>query len=68
MSMMRHPKQTVWMQLYKDRTGFDAAIKLNDLEDGSISFAEFAKANIKWYEAHSQDAYLAISRSIPCAH
>jgi hypothetical protein len=67
MSIKRHPKQLAWIKLYEERTGFVPLIKLDELEDGKIGFEEYAKANVKWYENHSQDAYLAISRDIPRA-
>jgi len=67
MSIKRHPKQIAWMKLYEDRTGFTPVIGLKELEDGQIGFQEFAKSNIKWYESHSHDAYLAISRDVPCS-
>ena len=65
MSINRHPKQLAWMQLFQDRTGFDACIGLPELESGKIGFSEFAQANIKWYEAHSQGAITDITRNVP---
>ena len=65
MSVKRTKKQLAWMQLYEDQTGCDAAIRLRELEEGKIGFAEFAQANIKYYEVRTQGVVTEISRDVP---
>ena len=46
-------KQRAWLEYYEVQTGYDV-IKLDELEAGTITFAEVRRWNTKWYEGHIQ--------------
>ena len=53
------PKQRAWLQNYYDQTGFDALYQ-EDFDARKITFLELVRANIDWYESHSNATMRAI--------
>lgn len=54
-------EQLSWITLYQFQTDFDC-IYWDMLESGELSFEQFARMNIGWYESHSDDVLLNISK------
>lgn len=57
-------KQRSWMKLYEDETTFEP-LHQDELDQGIMTFAEVAKANIRWFESWKDDAYGRISSNVP---
>lgn len=56
--------QRQWLKRYESETGFEPMYQ-EDLDAETMSFAEVARRNAKWYEQHTNDAYLRITSYIP---
>lgn len=52
-------KQKAWCKKYENETTFEC-IHQEDLDSGEMTFEEFARENIKWFENWSSDALLNI--------
>lgn len=57
------PEQWEWCIKYQRETGFDPMME--DFEAGNKTFVEAAQFACTWYEDHSSDAHLRITRGIP---
>ena len=57
-------KQRAWLKKYEDETGIEPLCQ-EDIDSGEKTFAEVASLNCLWYENHTSDAYLRITRDIP---
>ena len=52
-------KQRAWCKKYERETTFEPLFQ-EDLDSGKISFEEFAKKNIRWFEDWASDTLLRI--------
>lgn len=53
-------RQRKWCAHYESMTGFEPL--MCDFEAGNQSFVEAAKLSVDWYESHTGDMFLAITR------
>lgn len=49
-----NPSQRQWLERYYTETGFEP-MHLDELEAGTMTFAEVARRNRQWYEDHTND-------------
>lgn len=56
-------RQQNWCEYYERTTGFEPL--MCDYEAGNETFVEAAEKSNQWYEDHTTDTYLAITRWIP---
>lgn len=52
-------RQRAWCARYEHETGFEPL--MDDFEAGNQTFVEAAQASTRWYEDHTNDAYLRIT-------
>jgi hypothetical protein len=53
-------RQRKWCEEYERTTGFEPL--MCDYEAGNEGFVEAAESSVKWYEDHTNDMYLQITR------
>lgn len=56
--------EKAWVARYERETDFDL-LRIEDFENGEISFHEMAWYNIDWYENHVCDVHLRIQKDVP---
>lgn len=56
--------QRKWLERYESLTGFEP-MHQEELDAGTMRFAEVARRNVQWYEDHTSDMYLSITTDIP---
>ncbi len=57
-------KQREWANRYERLTTFEP-MHQEDLDEGKMTFEQFADANIRWFEDWYTDASLGITRDVP---
>jgi hypothetical protein len=55
--------QRKWLMRYESLTGFEPMYQ-DDIDSGSMTFREAARANVNWYEDHTNDMHLRIQDPI----
>lgn len=58
------PAQKEWLEHYESLTGFEP-IHQEELDSGDMTFNDVRQSNISWYELHTSDVYLRISKQLP---
>lgn len=53
--------QKEWLEHYESQTGFEP-MHQEALDSGEMTFNDVRKSNIGWYEMHTSDVYLRISK------
>ncbi|NWD57228.1 hypothetical protein HX878_21090 [Pseudomonas veronii] len=58
------PAQRAWLEQYERTTTFEP-IHQEELDNGEMTFAQVARANIDWFESWADDTHLAIQKNNP---
>ncbi|MDH4602424.1 MULTISPECIES: hypothetical protein [Pseudomonas syringae group] len=58
------PAQRAWLEQFERETSFDA-LHQDALDNGTMTWAQVAQANIDWFEFWAMDAHLAIQKNNP---
>jgi hypothetical protein len=56
--------QRQWLERYERMTDFEPTHQ-EDIDAGTMKFAEVARRNVQWYEDHTSDIHLRIQDAIP---
>lgn len=57
-------KQKSWIKEYERVTGFEC-MHQDELDKKKISFVEFCRKNLRWFQDWSQECYDALESSYP---
>lgn len=56
--------QRAWLEQYERETTFEP-LHQGELDSGTMTWPEVAKANVDWFEFWAMDAHLAIQKNNP---
>ena len=57
-------KQRAWIREYERVTGFECMYQ-EKLDSKEISFVEFCRANLRWFQDWAQESYDGLESTIP---